>query len=83
MASRSAIKLFAVVALAGACDSGKKPVQKPAPQQPAQPRPAAQQPQAQPAAAVTREPRTLPSGRPACGNVGGKAPRRPECENLR
>lgn len=82
MASRSgAIRLFAVVALAGACDSGT-PVKRPAQQQ-ALPQQPAQQPRAQPAAAETRTPRTLPSGRPACGNVVGKGWRGRDCKSLR
>jgi len=83
MTSRSrAIKLFAVVALAGACDQGK-PKQPARPQSEAQPKAQQAQPQAQPAAAATRAPRTLPNGAPACGNVGGKAPIPEECKNLR
>ena len=72
--SKRAIKLFAVVALAGACDQGAAPKQ-PAKQTEPKAQPEAQDPlqrEAQPAAAAVRTPRTLPNGRPACSNVGAK-----------
>jgi hypothetical protein len=84
MASKRSVKLLAVVALAAGCDKGAR-------SQPAQPAnhtaqsvdaPPPVEPTAPAAARVqqTRAPRTLPNGRPACGNVGGKAPLPPECK---
>lgn len=81
MASQRSVKLLAVVALAAGCDQGAKP-------QPAQPaNHTAQSVDAPPPAVTaaarvqqTRVPRTLPNGRPACGNVGRKGPTPPECK---
>jgi hypothetical protein len=67
---KSVTKLFAVVALGLAgCEQ-------------AAPAPAAAQPSPQPSVAKPQAmaPRTLPDGKPACGNVMGKAPRPSECE---
>lgn len=78
MASRSTVKLLAVVVMAAACDQGARSVPAPVPR-----RQPSTQPSREPAAArvqQTRAPRTLPNGRPACGNVGGKAPLPPECK---
>jgi len=67
------MKLFAVVALVGACDKG------PEPKRPAAKPSMVTQP-------TTKEkpvtPRTLGNGRPACGNVASKGPRpkSPDCE---
>lgn len=79
MASKRSVKLLAVVALAAGCDKGQRPVpanhttQSVDAPPPAEPASAARVQQ-------TRAPRTLPDGRPACGNVGGKAPLPPECK---
>ena len=71
-ATSKAIKLLAVVALTGACDKGAPPK--------AAPKATQTQTQDQKPAVQAAQPRTLRNGRPACGNVGGKAPIPPECK---
>jgi len=75
MSKRRVTKLFAVaLGLAGCEEATPAPVaSSPTPAPVAKPAPA-------PAAVVPVAPRTLPDGRPACGNVMGKAPRPPECD---
>jgi len=73
MATWKAIKLLAVVALTSACDKGAPPKAAPKATQ-------AQTQDQKPAVMQTAQPRTLRNGRPACGNVGGKAPIPPECK---
>jgi hypothetical protein len=71
---KSVTKLFAVVALglAGCEEATPAPAAaEPAPR--VTPQPSVAKPQAM-------APRTLPDGKPACGNVMGKAPAPKECE---
>ena len=74
-------KLFAVVALVGGCEladaeqqQGKPaaPVVAPAPAVTAAPSPAPAMAQPTPAPVSVGRPRTLPNGRPACGNVASR-----------
>src|SRR5262249_32324870 len=70
---KSVTKLFAVVALGLAgCEEATPPAAAAEPSPRAAPEPAVAQPQA-------IAPRTLPDGKPACGNVMAKVPPR-ECE---